>query len=277
MKKIVTALIIINGMQLAAGMTVCLWAGASKPAALNNYLYVTVFLMLLCNVATIIGLYLAMKDKDNDLEESLHNIESLNATLRAQRHDYLNHFQVIFGLMELEEYQEARKYLYPVFKDIMKVSKALKTSQPAVNALLQIKMEAAEQAGVDFYPEIRSELKSLPMEAWNLCKILANIIDNGIYILTTECKDREEKKIILEISENETDYFFVISNNGPEIPKQIREEIFHMGFSSKREAGHGMGLYIVSKIVKENDGEIRVESSPDKTDFYIRIPKKDKN
>lgn len=273
MKKITVSLIIINAVQLLIGTGIWIYIGIARLAGGNPALYLAVSLMLLCNVATIGGLYLAMKNKDHDLEDSLHNLEQLNAKLRAQRHDYLNHFQVIYGLMELGEYQEAKEYLSPVFKDIMKVSRALRTSQPAVNALLQVKMEAAEREKIDFYPEIRSELKALPIEPWSLCKILANLIDNSIYILSET--RQEEKKIILEASEDEEAYRFAVSNNGPAIPEHMQQEIFRMGVSSKKEEGHGMGLYIVSGIVKEAGGDIRLHSDEATTSFEIRLPKRD--
>ena len=272
MKKITVSLIIINGIQLLIGISIWIYIGIARLTGVNLTLYLAVSLMLLCNVATIVGLYLAMRYTNHDLEDSIHNLERLNAKLRAQRHDYLNHFQVIYGLMELEEYGEAKKYLAPVFKDIMKVSKALRTSQPAVNALLQVKMEAAERERIDFYPEIRSELSALPIEPWSLCKILANLIDNSIYVLSGE--EKEEKKIILEISEDAESYRFVVSNNGPAIPADMQSEIFRMGVSSKKEEGHGMGLYIVRGIVKEAGGDIALWSDETKTTFEIRLPRR---
>ena len=268
MKKITVSLIIINGIQLLIGISIWIYIGIVRLTGVDLTLYLAVSLMLLC----IVGLYLAMRYTNHDLEDSIHNLERLNAKLRTQRHDYLNHFQVIYGLMELEEYGEAKKYLAPVFKDIMKVSKALKTSQPAVNALLQVKMEAAERARIDFYPEIRSELSALPIEPWSLCKILANLIDNSIYVLSGE--EKEEKKIILEISEDAESYRFVVSNNGPAIPADMQSEIFRMGVSSKKGEGHGMGLYIVRGIVKEAGGDIALWSDETKTTFEIRLPRR---
>ena len=61
------------------------------------------------------------------LQESISNLELLNYELRAARHDYLNHLQVVYGLLELEEYEELKAYLNPVYKGIMKTGKALTT------------------------------------------------------------------------------------------------------------------------------------------------------
>jgi sensor histidine kinase regulating citrate/malate metabolism len=172
--------------------------------------------------------------------------------------------------MELGEYEEAKHYIDPVFKDILKVSKALKTSQPAVNALLQSKIEAAEQKKIDLFLEIRSDLKDLPIEAWNLCKVLANIIDNGMSALAGV---EQEKNLYVVIGEDVDGYTFEISNNGPEIPKNHQEDIFKQGFSTKKEEEHGMGLYIVARIVKEAGGTVYVTSDASKTSFYVRLPK----
>ena len=54
------------------------------------------------------------------LVSSYRDLERLNSDLRAQRHDYLNHLQVVYGLMELEEYDELKTYLAPIYKGMMK-------------------------------------------------------------------------------------------------------------------------------------------------------------
>lgn len=267
LKKIVTSLLIINLLQFILGLII--WITVLKQVSF--YLYLSLGLMLFTSFVTVLGLYVAGRLKDASMEESIHNLEELNIRLRAQRHDYLNHFQVIYGLMELEEYEEAKCYLEPVFKDLMKVSKALKTTLPAVNALLQAKIEAAEKKEINLFLEIRSDLKNIPVEPWNLCKILANIIDNSIAAVT----DNEgEKNIYVEIGEDPVNYTFLIYNNGPVIPAERIKDIFKQGYTTKKDQGHGMGLFIVAKIVREACGTIDVESNHSKTSFLISLPKK---
>ncbi|MDF2590303.1 MAG: signal transduction histidine kinase regulating citrate/malate metabolism [Anaerocolumna sp.] len=269
-KKMVLTLLTINVLQFFVGLVIWVSIGFTVLSKGNIYIYLSVGLMLFSSLITIFGLYFASRYKNDNLEESINNLEELNTKLRSQRHDYLNHFQVIYGLMELNEYEEAKKYIEPVFKDIMKVSKALKTAQPAVNALLQAKIELAEKNNIDLFLEIRSELKNIPIEPWNLCKVLANIIDNSITALATKIKD---KQINIEIGEDKINYTFLISNNGPKIPENQIDEIFKQGYSTKNEQGHGMGLFIVAKIIHEASGRISVESKDDKTSFIIELPK----
>lgn len=269
-RKIIRALLVISGMQLLIGISVFMAAIVKTTDRLNDVILFVVVMMICSSALSIFVLYAFYQKQNNNLEESMKNLEELNTKLRAQRHDYLNHMQVIYGLMELEEYGEAKKYMQPVFKDIMKVSKALKTKQPAVNALLQAKMEAVEKEDIDFFMEIRSDLKDIAIEPWDLCKILGNLIDNGMTALSKKEGDRQ---LHVEIWEDKLNYFFCIYNNGPEIPKEHLEMIFKQGFTTKKEEGHGMGLAIISRILKENDGKINVSTNKDRTSFEVELKK----
>ena len=204
------------------------------------------------------------------LQESLKNLEQLNFELRAARHDYLNHLQVVYGLLELEEYEDLKKYLEPVYKGIMKTGKALKTSKPALNALLKAKMEEAEGKEIDVYVEVKSDLQKLRVEDWQLCKVLSNLVDNAMTALSEKA---EERKLEIDINEDREHYLFTVSNNGNEIPKELQESIFKRGFSTKKESGHGMGLAIVSDIVKENKGIISLSSTEERTAFTVSFQK----
>uniref|UniRef100_UPI0040561D8A sensor histidine kinase n=1 Tax=Acetatifactor sp. TaxID=1872090 RepID=UPI0040561D8A len=204
------------------------------------------------------------------MQDSLTNLEALNFELRAARHDYLNHLQVVYGLLELEEYQELKEYIKPVYNDMMKTSKALKTSKPALNALLKAKMDEAENQNIDVYVEVKSDLKHLKMEDWQLCKVLSNLIDNAITALQDV---PDEKKIEIDINESKEKYWFMVSNNGPIIPEELLHSIFSTGFTTKKEEGHGMGLAIVTEILKDNNGDIDVKSDEKRTVFTVGIQK----
>ena len=204
------------------------------------------------------------------LQESLNNLEQLNFELRAARHDYLNHLQVVYGLLELEEYEDLKEYLTPVYKGMMKTGKALKTSKPALNALLKAKMEEAEGKRIDVYVEVKSDLQKLSIEDWQLCKVLSNLIDNAMTALNEK---ESEKKLEIDINEDREYYLFSVSNNGPMIPVEQQENIFKRGFTTKKETGHGMGLAIVSDIVKENKGTVAVSSESDRTIFTVNFRK----
>lgn len=233
------------------------------------FCFIVVVVLAVC-ICCLLYTYQNLKEHYEELQESYKNLENLNNELRSQRHDYLNHLQVVYGLMQLEEYDELQKYLEPVYKNIKKTGKALKTSKPAINALLKAKMDEAESKKIDFYIEVKSDLKELYVEDWELCKVISNIVDNAMTALETK---RGEKKITLDINENREEYYIAIANNGPIIPKELQGSIFKQGFTSKKEEGHGMGLYIVSSVVKKHHGNIKLTSNDEETVFTVSFKK----
>ncbi len=222
-------------------------------------------------ITGIIFYNLLFKKGSNNLIDTINYLEAFNKTLRTQRHDYLNHIQVIYSLMELEDFDEARKYIEPVYKDIVKISKALKTSKPAVNALLQAKLQVAEKNEIDMELEIKSDLKHLNMEPWEFCRIMGNIIDNAIFALKLK---NDNRYMLVELSEDLQNIKLNISNNGDNIPTEIINNIFKEGFTTKGNKGDGMGLTIVKEIVENFSGSISVTSNKQRTSFEITLPKK---
>lgn len=257
-------------IQFFIGILFWIGAGADLFGGLHVSVYILMLLLLVCNISIILSVFLLDKFYLDNLRESFVNLESLNLKLRSQRHEYLNEMQVVYGLLELGEYREAYQYLKPVYEDIAKVGKALKTAKPAVNALLQAKMEYAEKHGVVLYVEVSSDLAGLTMEQWDLCRILGNLIDNAI---TAVSFNEGEKSVHIYIHETENNYCLGVYNNGPIIPENKRELIFKKGYSSKKEEGHGLGLGIVLDIVTKAGGTILLESKEGKTEFEVILPK----
>lgn len=230
---------------------------------------IVVVILMLCLIWMFL-LYEKLRRRYDSLVESCCQIQKLNSELQSQRHDYLNHMQIVYGMAELEEYEELRGYLEPIYRDMMKIGKAIRTSVPAINALLMAKMGEAESADIDFYVEVKSDLGQLRIEPWELCKVLSNLIDNATTALSEKSSDR---KIVLEISEDREYYLFSVSDNGAPIPEDKQESIFRPGFTTKKETGHGMGLFIVSNVLKRNGGTILLRSDQEETVFSVKLRK----
>ena len=202
------------------------------------------------------------------LQDAYAQLEDLNGTLRAQRHDFMNHLQVVFSLLELEDYKEASDYIERVYGDIRRVSRTLKTAHPAINALLAAKVSDCEARGVHVDLQIESPWIDLPVESWEMCRVLGNLIDNAMDAM----KDTPEPRLLIRLSESVQSYTFAIANNGPMIQPSIAERIFQRGFSTKGE-GRGMGLSIVRGIMESGGGKLTLTSVEKETRFEGMLPK----
>ncbi len=206
------------------------------------------------------------------LEEAYRQLEDLNGTLRRQRHDFMNHLQVVFSLLELNDPSEAMKYVESVYGDIKKTGSVLKTAVPAINALIAAKRQDCQEKGIALDIKIASGWTELPLPAWEMCRVLGNLIDNARDALLEDA-DNADKHIVLTIDETPGVYVFRVENNGPAIPPELHSRIFQMGFTTKSD-GHGSGLSIVREILEEYGGEIHMESDDSATAFYGSVPKK---
>lgn len=245
-----------------------------------SFLPVTSFDVLLIGlvVISLTNSYFVLKDirfvRDLSLQnvmksKSLENITQLNNVLRAQRHDFLNHLQVVYSLIELNEYDEASNYIDTVYRDIKKVNKSLKTANTAINALLQAKLVDCENKDILVDLHIDTRLESLIVPSWEMCRVLGNLIDNAIDAV----KELREKGFInIEILEKDSNYIFTIKNNGKQIPEDIKDKIFEPGYTTKKDRGEGMGLAITKTITQKYNGKILVDSNQNMTIFKVFIP-----
>lgn len=202
------------------------------------------------------------------LLEAFEQLDDLNTQLRKQRHDFLNHLQVVYSLVDMNENAEAVKYIETVYGQMHRLSAGMKTDKPAINALLQAKLADAERRGVQLELDVTSPFSTLPMNDWEMCRVLGNLIDNGMDAM----EGQKDARMKVELYEDLKSYGFRVSNNGPQIAPQNLGRIFNTGFTTKA-AGHGLGLSIVRELMESYGGSIDVASDPGRTAFTGTIPK----
>ena len=275
LKKAVIYTVVINMLQIAGSITVAVMSlitgGHAFIGLPEQVLLCTMTLLVSWGAVLDIREAFSARELASDadmLQDAYAQLENLNGTLRAQRHDFMNHLQVVFSLLELEDYKEASDYIERVYGDIRRVSRTLKTAHPAINALLAAKVGDCEARGVHVDLQIESPWAGLPVESWEMCRVLGNLIDNAMDAM----KDAPEPRLLIRLSESVQSYTFVIANNGPMIQPSIAERIFQRGFSTKGE-GRGMGLSIVRGIMESGGGRLTLASDERETRFEGTLPK----
>ena len=275
-KKAARYAIILNAVQIAAAVAIALLVLLTDVEARASWRYIAALvcvsaLLVICGAIVDIGNALSadrIKRQSEMLEEAYAQLESLNGALRAQRHDFRNHLQVIGGLLEMGESDEAAKYIDRVYGSVGALSAQLRTASPAVNALLRVKTAEAQKRGVAMDVIVRSAWEGLPTQGWEMCRVLGNLIDNAMDAL----KDTPSPRVTVTLGEELRALIFSVENNGPEIPMEIREKIFQPGFTTKG-GERGQGLAIVREIIAGYGGELTLESDENHTAFCGRLPR----
>lgn len=283
-KKILMASAISNGILMAFLILIAVYNilfrcsdGYIKVSYTNGgIICLAALIIIVINIYfTVKSLYSSIfsQDKNKGFIETIDSLSDLNKTLRSQRHDFVNHLQIIYNLMELKEYGDARNYIEKVYEDVIRVNKALKTKSAAVNAILQAKTMYAQKRNINVNLYVNTSLKDLPLPDWQFCRIIVNIIDNGIYALMEK---KDNRILTIELLEDMKNYKVTICNNGKEISSEIIDKLFDAGFSTKGKNGTGMGLSIAKEILNEYGGDVIVETNKIETKFIVSILKKGK-
>jgi signal transduction histidine kinase len=115
--------------------------------------------------------------------------------------------------------------------------------------------------------DVESDLPNVLGFAAELNQIWANLIDNALDAIP------DAGRIDVHATRDRQRVVVSITDNGSGIPDQVRERIFDPFFTTKPVGqGMGLGLDIVRRLVRHNDGEISVESRPGRTEFRVALP-----
>lgn len=264
--------IVVNAIQIAALIVFVLYLLLQYGHADLTMTIIMVVVALMAIWGASIDIISALQTRRRvrtiyELKTTNDQMDALNLQLRAQRHDFLNHIQVVYSLLEMNEGKEAADYLERIYSQLRTVNKVMRTKVTAFNALLQVKNAVCEERGIRLDLDIRTSLEGLPVPPWEICCVIGNLMDNAMDALA----DTTNGWIRLEVRETLRSFTFTITNNGPSIPKEIRQSIFEPGVSTKGE-GHGMGLSIVRKTLAEFGGTIDLLEDDD-TCFAVTIPR----
>lgn len=207
------------------------------------------------------------------LKDAQRNLNELNLLLRKQRHDFTNQLQVVYSLVDMGEKEEAIRYMESIYGQMRHLSTGLKTDFPSVNALLSAKLADCEKRGIQLVLKVETSLRDLPMNDWEFCRILGNLMDNAMEALADlEPNGKEEAKIELSLTEDLRLIHLSLANNGFPIAPSDWKRIFIAGFTTKK-SGQGLGLAIVKELTEKAGGKIGVFSDPVKTCFTVDLPK----
>ncbi|MCR3907044.1 MAG: transporter substrate-binding domain-containing protein [Tenericutes bacterium] len=100
--------------------------------------------------------------------------------------------------------------------------------------------------------------------------VVHNLIDNGIDSFRGVVRDKKEITLVLEVRDNML--HLEVSDNGCGIGEDKIDKIFDPFYSTK-ESGTGLGLYIISTEIMNNNGSISVFSSVGEgTTFNVELP-----
>ncbi len=192
--------------------------------------------------------------------EEVTGVNIILDALRANTHEFRNKLHVLLGLLQLGEHSKARKYIIDVETTTENLHRIMfdKIKNPTMSALLLGKYNRAQEEGVILIITEDSELESdCGISDDDLITVIGNLIENAIEAIVRSSLENCEIQVYIKNIDDE--FVCQVSDNGPGMTQEMCKSVLKRGVTSKTGSS-GIGLDLVSKVVKRYSGSIQLES-----------------
>lgn len=213
------------------------------------------------------GTTLILKDRS----EAMRQAEQLNGThhvisaLRANTHEFMNKLQVISGLLQMGQIEEAQAYIGAISAvQSQLVAPVLQHIQNANTAALLLgKIDHMRELDIEFMLLANSKLPahSAYLTTEELVTVVGNLVENAIEAVNAQ-NGNCLRNVVVQITEDGTGLLIIVSDTGIGIAPEDLKRIHAPGFSTKAREGRGVGMSLIWDIVTRRDGSIDADSEP---------------
>jgi len=127
--------------------------------------------------------------------------------ISVQRHDFLNHLQIISGLLQLKKEERARKYILEVGQDIKRLSKISHLKEPEAAAAFLIGYNQAVNAQILVDFNVQVDLAKCEVPGSLIGAVLSSLLEYLINLLAPP--EVTERALNIDLLPVEGGYQFV--------------------------------------------------------------------
>ncbi len=177
---------------------------------------------------------------------------------------------------DLEKIYRNAEVCKRIVEDLLKFSRKTETRpepyniNQLINEVTDMILYRFDENNIEIEKDLDENIPEIHVDTEKMRQVIMNILINALQAIKSNGRviiktrfNREDRKLTISISDN-----------GPGIPGEIMGKIFEPFFTTKQPGeGTGLGLSVSYGIVKEHNGDIRVESKKGSgTTFHIILP-----
>lgn len=186
--------------------------------------------------------------KNSVLQQSLIETQNAYAHWQKQIHDYKNTIVCLSSMLDSSDDSSVRMYLDKEMEQINKAGHVISCGNNMVDAILNLKWIEAERKHI-FFSVQGGVSAELPIGQIELGKILGNLLDNAI---EGACHSGIEPYVEVVFNQSECGFTIEVINSASD------ESINFNKTMKENQKMHGIGLYSIREIVRDNDGVFEI-------------------
>jgi len=230
------------------------------------------------------GWVFSFRDKNdiNTLSSQLSQVKRYADNLRIMRHEQLNWTATLAGLLQMQRYDDAMRYIQAQSEGAQAVLDfvSARFTSPALCGLLLGKYVSAREKGVELAFDPACQLLRIPaaISETELMSVIGNLLDNAVD--ATLNAGTAAVPVELYISDRNHELLIEVADRGGGVDDTLKPHLFEQGVTTKPRSGdemtgaeHGIGLYLVASYVRQAGGSIEIsDNTPQGTFFSVFIP-----
>lgn len=208
-------------------------------------------------------IYNVKYEKQKKVLETYNRYSSITANLiddiKKRQHEFKNHINTIYGIAQVTDEKLVKgkiiEYIQNVNKSMHDTDYIIQVKDEIIAAIIYNKVCEAKDKYIDFIYEIDNNV-DLEVSDYELSEILNNLLDNAFEAVIKI--QAAERKVELKIYREKENKIIEVKNTIAAEEMDQTSMFFNKGFSTKREEGHGYGLYNVKRLIESNKGKIQL-------------------
>lgn len=192
--------------------------------------------------------FVALQQKYEYDKKYVRDIEDIYAKLSGIRHDLLQHFIMLKGLIESDT-DKAKQYIDKVTKNqLSEIKHFIKTDNECFNIIVNAKMATCDKCGIEV--ELNVQNGSLTgISDDEISVIFGNLFDNAI----EASKNSQKKQIKINVKKHEKNISIYMINS---IDNSVLKNNADLKTTKKDNKNHGLGIKNIQRIVDSYSGII---------------------
>ena len=258
------------GIVVVLNIVLMITGSGEKPTFLNILLTLGLTVAVLIHLC-IVQMFNEQVVQQQELQiEAVREKESAEALLesyttqRRLTHEFTNHTDALALLLQQEDYEGAKAYLASLTRIIASNTTIMNTHNPLLDALLSKKYEEASRRGVMVYFDL-PDLRDLPMEKTDLVLVFSNLLNNAI----DAAAKADPPEVYVRARKNEQEVVLSVRNR---VQKNLDLTDGQLPRTTKKEPGHGIGLWNVKDVLAAYGGEYTISCREKWFRFTCTIP-----